>query len=183
MVALVKLMAAMLLFSIAAGWPERLLAEAQPRVDPFPDRATWTRIRQSRPHARGELREQNISDIEVQQIQEQARALFPGAIVNIGSVTTYCPCEDGPDCEGQVGIVAYRPENSVGLVFSSIGQEWVVGPVQQWWLRYEANAAKLRALAADPPDDYFGAREALYLRRAELWNEFPECVAPSRGDG
>ena len=92
----------------------------------------WRRIHQSRPHRlEGPLRYDNISDIEVREIEKEVREIMPGAIVNISGVTTGCPCEDGPKCTDQVWIVAYRPERSTGLMLSKIDGHWRVGPVQK----------------------------------------------------
>jgi len=44
------------------------------------------------------LREININDEEVRQIEAVVRELIPGAIVTISGVAQGCPCEDGPGC-------------------------------------------------------------------------------------
>ena len=75
----------------------------------------------------GPLRYENISDIEVREIETATRKVYPGAIVNISGVTTGCPCEDGPTCTDQVWIVAYRPERIKGLMLSRIDGRWGIG--------------------------------------------------------
>lgn len=86
----------------------------------------------------GPLRYQNISDEEVREIQSAAAEVVPKALVNISGVTTGCPCEDGPQCSDQVWIVAFRPDKSFGLRLSKVNNHWMIGPVQRWWLRYDA---------------------------------------------
>jgi hypothetical protein len=83
------------------------------------------------------MREANITDQEVREIQAAALDVVPRAIVNIGAVTTGCPCEDGPSCTDQVWIVATDSSRSKGLLLSRILGSWAVGPVQTWWLRYD----------------------------------------------
>jgi hypothetical protein len=48
------------------------------------------------------LRELNISEDEVREIQSAALQVSPGSIVNISGVVTGCPCEDGLGCSDQV---------------------------------------------------------------------------------
>lgn len=79
----------------------------------------------------------NITDVEVREIQAAALDVLPRAIVNIGTVTTGCKCEDGAGCTDQVWIVATDSRRTKGLQLSRILGRWTIGPVQQWWLRYE----------------------------------------------
>lgn len=127
----------------------------------------WTledRIRDTRPHRRETpLRESNITDAEIRQLTAGARQVLPGAVVNIGAVVTGCPCEDGPGCSDQVWLVAYRPDRTIGLLMSKFRGTWQVGPVQRWWLDYEA-------LAGRSDDESLAEREALEER-------FPGCEA------
>lgn len=59
---------------------------------------TYQRIQATRPYRREQpLRQQNVTDSEISEIESAAASLFPGAIVNIGSVVSGCPCEDGPE--------------------------------------------------------------------------------------
>lgn len=131
---------------------------------------TRQRIWETRPHRREQpLRRQNVSDSEISEIESAAADLFPGAIVNIGSVVSGCPCEDGPKCSSQVWIVAYLPEKSTGVLLSRIGRRWTVGPVQRWWLDYEA-------LQARSPGMWTDAVEALNDR-------FPTCASTPPASG
>lgn len=82
------------------------------------------------------MREVNITDQEVGEIQAAALDVLPRAIVNIGAVTRGCACEDGAGCSDQVWVVATTGSRSTGLQLSRILGHWVIGPVQQWWLRY-----------------------------------------------
>ena len=83
------------------------------------------------------LRYENISDNEIRELQAVARGVVPDALINISGVVVGCPCQDGALCTEQVWLVAYRPGFSRGLLLSRINGEWVIGPVQQWWLTYD----------------------------------------------
>ena len=92
--------------------------------------------------------------------------MFQRLLVNISPVVTGCPCEDGPQCTEQVFIVAEKPGKSVGLQLSRIKNSWVVGNVQQWFLRYEALRAQQKEMGYERFDEAEG----------ELLREFPSCV-------
>ncbi len=125
------------------------------------------RAHELRPQRRDEpLRYENISDIEVREIQDVAAKFVAKAIVNISPVVTGCPCEEGPQCTDQVYIVASNPADSVGLQLSRVKNSWQVGVVQRWWLRYDALQVRRGTMA-------WPAYEAL---QAELLRELPQCV-------
>jgi hypothetical protein len=138
----------------------------------------WSRARQLRPRRPTDpLREANISDEEVRQIEGAARAVFPTAMVNISGVTTGCPCEDGPGCTDQVWVVAWQSEESRGLKLSRIDGEWVVGPVQRWWLRYEELGKRYAALGPLDTAEKRAAARGLMRERMSLIESFPQCEA------
>ena len=112
------------------------------------------------------LRYLNISDYEVREIQEVAEKYLPKVLLNISPVVTGCPCEEGPQCTDQVYIVAQNAQRSRGLQLSRVRNAWVVGTVQQWYLKYE------ELLTREPKMNY------LDLMRAEdeLFRDFPVCV-------
>jgi hypothetical protein len=115
------------------------------------------------------LRRENISDEEVREIQGAARSVLPEAIVNIAGVTSECPCEEGPGCSAQVWVVAYDPEATVGLMFSRIDGHWGIGPVQNWWLRYD------ELLARRPSRRDEAEFRAWYEKHEALFAAFPTC--------
>lgn len=117
----------------------------------------------------GPLRETNISDVEVREIQAIAAVVSPGAIVNISGVVTGCPCEDGPACTDQVWIVAHRDNQSHGLQLSKIDDHWAIGAVQQWWLDWDSLQASRRQMSRN---DFFVAEEAMQER-------LPQCLNPT----
>jgi len=128
------------------------------------------RAEELRPRRRDEpLRYLNITDEEVRQVQLVSLKYLPRAMVNISPVVTNCPCEEGPDCSAQVYVVASTDVNSKGLQLSRLRNQWMVGVVQQWWIRRDA----MHAPKADSPflERYRYAR-ALH----ELYAEFPRCV-------
>jgi hypothetical protein len=114
------------------------------------------------------MRSENIRDDEVREIQQVLAQVRPGAIVNIGTVVSGCPCEDGSSCSDQVWVVAHNPGTSVGLLLSRIDHHWTVGPVQQWWLDQEDLSAHR--------DDYKSA-EAFWAAQEALTERFPMCPA------
>ena len=111
------------------------------------------------------LRYLNISDNEVREIQLVAEKYLPKVLLNISPVVTGCPCEEGPQCTDQVYIVAETAVSSKGLQLSRVRNAWVVGSVQQWYLRYE----ELRSREAKM--DYLKFMRA----ESELYREFPVC--------
>jgi len=122
------------------------------------------------------LRDTNISDIEVREIESVTRELHPGAIVNISGVTAGCPCEDGPTCEDQVWVVAHRNALSKGLMLSRIENHWTVGPVQKWWLRYDDLQTRRRERWADGRTSSREEIMSLQAERQQLMDAFPACA-------
>jgi hypothetical protein len=112
------------------------------------------------------VRSDNIRDQEVKEVQRATSEIVPGALLNIGTVVTGCPCEDGADCTDQVWVLASRRETSRGVLLSKIKGHWAVGAVQAWWLRYE----KLQASRHSFPSSwkYSEAEDELKL-------QFPTC--------
>ncbi|WP_405234005.1 hypothetical protein [Lentisalinibacter salinarum] len=143
----------------------------------------WSRAHQLRPRRPTDpLRETNISDNEVRQIEQATRAVFPTALVNISGVTSGCPCEDGPDCTDQVWVVAWHSKESHGLKLSLIGGEWVTGPIQRWWLQYESLGNRYDALGPLDTEEKRAAARGLMQERMSLIESFPECESgPARG--
>jgi len=119
------------------------------------------RAKEVQPYRREEpVREDNIRDREVEEIKLALADVMPGAIVNIGTVVTGCPCEDGSSCSDQVWTVAHRPGESIGVLLSKINGHWTIGPVQRWWWEYK---------------DLLARREWLTTNWAALMERFPAC--------
>lgn len=112
------------------------------------------------------MREINVTDEEVREVQAAALEAVPKAIVNIGAVTRGCACEDGAGCTDHVWIVATTGARSTGLQLSRIEGRWVIGPVQQWWLRYAAFLAQR--------DRYAGYWQ-FELARRKVLDSMPMC--------
>jgi len=162
---------------LLVGPPQPTTAgEADEAVTAVPSYQRWSRARQLRPRRPTDpLRETNISDNEVRQIEQATRAVFPTAVVNISGVTSGCPCEDGPDCTDQVWVVAWHSKESHGLKLSLIGGEWVTGPVQRWWLQYESLGDRYDALGPLDTEEKWAAARGLMQERMSLIESFPEC--------
>ena len=114
------------------------------------------------------LRYLNISDEEVRQVQRVSVKYLPRAMVNISPVVTNCPCEEGPNCTAQVYVVATTGEKSKGLQLSLLKDQWIVGVVQQWWIRRDG-------LHAPPPAAGLLERYRYEKALHELYSEFPVC--------
>jgi hypothetical protein len=120
-----------------------------------------------RPKRRDEpLRYLNISDYEVREIQLMAEKYLPKVLLNISPVVTGCPCEEGPQCIDQVYIIAETAQSAKGLQLSRVRNAWVVGSVQQWFLRYEELRSRKNKM------DYWKFERA----ENELYLDFPSCV-------
>jgi hypothetical protein len=125
------------------------------------------RARAITPRRRDEpLRELNISDFEVREIQRVVRDHLPKQLVNIGPVVTGCPCEEGTACTEQVYIQANTATGSVGLLLSRVARRWDISRTQKWWLRWRALQAEQHKM------DFFEFRE----REWELAQDFPACT-------
>jgi len=157
---------------LALGFAALVVAEeklSSARQDTYSNRRPDPRYRawQLEPVRRDEpLRYLNISDYEVREIQLVAEKYLPKVLLNISPVVTGCPCEEGPQCTDQVYIVAETAQDSEGLQLSHVKNAWVVGTVQQWYLKYEELRARRDKM------NYLS-----YLRaESELYREFPMCV-------
>ena len=120
-----------------------------------------------RPRRRDEpLRYLNISDNEIREIQLLAEKYLPKSLLNISPVVTGCPCEEGPQCTDQVYIVAETAQSSKGLLMSRVRNAWVVGPVQQWWLKHDELTAQSGKMSYEKRESAMN----------ELVRDFPMCV-------
>ena len=123
------------------------------------------------------LRAENISDEEIREIQAITVTVYPGAIANVSGVTDGCPCEEGPMCDSQVWILAYRDSRYDGLMLSRISNKWVVGPLQTWWFEYDLVIKKMNDLRSEKPADYMAAYMEYREKRLQLHEAFPSCVS------
>ena len=133
-----------------------LLGDSKPRATP---------VRRD-----GPLRDVDLSDEEVREIQAVGRGVVPDALVNISGVVTGCPCEEGTGCSDQVWIVAHRPGEMKGLQLSRINDRWTIGPVQQWWLDSEQLYARRAS---------FASWKEFLSERQKLDDRFPTCTGES----
>ena len=158
-----------------------LLAGVQAADAPLSKYEQWRRQRdfaidviyralELRPGRRDEpLREINITDNEIREIQQRTRSYLPNSYVNISPVVTGCPCEEGPACTDQVFVLADAGAHTLGLQLSRVNDRWVVGEVQKWWLAYE------RFLTRDDWRD----RDEYYEAEYWLTTQFPVCPSPA----
>jgi len=128
------------------------------------------RANELRPGRRdGPLRDVNISDDEIREVQAIKEKYLPSDYVNISPVVTDCPCEEGPTCTAQVYVVATLNGQERGLQLSRFNDRWEVGVVQQWWLKYQAIKWQR---TGDSWLDYLLHEKAVN----DLYEEFPRCV-------
>lgn len=114
------------------------------------------------------LRELNVTDNEIREIEAIARKFLPRAMVNISPVVTDCPCEEGPTCTAQVYVVAQTKDKTRGLQLSRMNDRWGVGLVQQWFSRRDG---LVPSNTGNPFLDRYLDQKALN----ELYEEFPVC--------
>lgn len=139
-------------------------------------KVSMSQLWRTRPQRKDEpLREENISDNEVREIEALMKRLFPGSIVYISPVTAGCPCQDGTACDSQVWSVANRNDRSKGISLSRVDGKWEVGPLQQWWLTYERLMAERSAALQNRDTERPNFHE--FNRRLQVHIEaFPFCA-------
>ncbi|MBC8025152.1 MAG: hypothetical protein H7Y89_04120 [Steroidobacteraceae bacterium] len=126
-----------------------------------------TRAKQRVPVRRDSpLRELNLSDEEVREIQAATKSYLPADYLNISPVVTGCACEDGPDCKEQVYVLADAGTSAKGLQLSRIKNAWTVGVLQQWWLNLGRLEERRRRM------DYPEYERALIA----LAHDYPMCA-------
>ena len=147
-------------------------------VSPLPAHYWKTRpVRRDTP-----LREDNITDLEIAEVEAELTSLYPGAVVYVSAVTTGCPCEDGPECTDLVWSVASLGDRSRGVALSRIDGAWRIGPLQTWWLEHDAIWAAFRASRrGDSNADRISYDEHME-RLEEHKARFPRCVERSMKD-
>ena len=162
------------IFATALGDSKRVKSRIE-------ERERIRHIYRSRPHRLDEpLREDNISDGEIREIQVLTDERYPGAIANIGGVTSGCPCEEGPDCDSQVWILAHRDDRYDGLLLSRVNSKWTIGSIQQWWFKYDQFQKRAREARAErkPESRYYYSDYLDELR--QLQDAFPSCLVPEQ---
>jgi hypothetical protein len=112
------------------------------------------------------MRELNITDNEVREVEVVAHRYLMKSMLNISPVIAGCACEEGPLCTDQVYVVATTATQTVSLQLSRIRNAWAVGPVQKWWFRYEILREK------GPKMDWLEYQDA----KNQLLLDFPMCV-------
>jgi len=134
-------------------------------------------IHRTRPHRLdGPLREENISDVEVRQIQVVTDTVYPGSIANIAGVTEGCPCEEGPWCDSQVWILAYHEGKYRGLMLSRIDNTWLVGVIQAWWFSYDRLRERFFGASVTRIDWRAGNYRKFLDEQQRHLDSFPHCA-------
>jgi Surface-adhesin protein E len=120
------------------------------------------------------LRQDNISDEEVREVQRAALEVYPDFIVSISGVTEGCDCEDGSHCTAQVWLALNRENQTRSLVLSKTDGHWKIGAVQSWWLQYNAHQTSFPGIGRD------AKQRAWQTENQRLLDAFPACpTAPA----
>jgi hypothetical protein len=136
------------------------------------DLESYRYIRSAHPPPHEHLRQDNITDEEVREVQRAALDVYPDSIVNISGVTDGCDCEDGGGCTAQVWLALYRDNKIRSLELSKIGGHWAIGAVQRWTLEFDQLQAR---------NPGYGSRAnqmAWQEERQRLLDSFPSCPTP-----
>lgn len=112
------------------------------------------------------LRELNITDNEIRDVESLVREVLPRSMVNISPVVTGCPCEEGKGCTDQVYVMASAGNVTRGLQLSKVEGAWTIGSVQRWWLDYER--LETRVLKLDWAESH--------QQRWDVISQFPRCA-------
>lgn len=79
-------------------------------------------------------------------------------------------------CDSQVWILAYRDNRYDGLMLSRIESKWTLGPVQEWWLRYDKLQAKIMEVVSARAPGYRETYIRLGEEKTRLQEAFPICT-------
>jgi hypothetical protein len=107
------------------------------------------------------LRDLNMTDDEVREVQAIASKYQMPELLNISPVVTGCPCEEGGSCTEQVYLTSRVGDRTAGLQLSRKKNLWTVGTVQKWWLEYAALRGREKNMTSD---EYRQARDRLLLQ-------------------
>lgn len=141
------------------------------------------------PAIQGPLRYENISDVEVRQVQSVVAGIVPGALVYISGVVQGCGCEEGLSCTDQLAVVAHHDGEDTSLTLSKLDGQWKIGRLQDWWLRYRALGKDYNVRSAALIGATRAERRALLEEHSDaqqaLLAEMPACraVAPEIASG
>lgn len=151
------------------------LAQSATDVQHRDNTGLFRHIRTTDPgHSSGPLRQDNITDEEVREVQRAVLEVFPDVIVSISGVTEGCDCEDGSNCAAQVWLALYWENQTRSLVLSKIDGHWKIGAVQSWWLQYSAHQSTNPGFGRGPK------QIAWAQENQTLLDSFPTCpVAPA----
>ena len=99
--------------------------------------------------SQGKLRDENITDQEVREIQSLVQSFTYGEINYIGGVLDSCPCTEGPECKALLDIAVINDLGTKKYELSLQLTKWSLGKTQQWFLEYE----KLMSTLIEEPDE------------------------------
>lgn len=153
-----------------AAEPALSVAKSSMRPEYDPELAELEiRARQIYPRRRDTpLRDLNITDFEIREVQQVASKHKMPRLVNISAVVTGCPCEEGGGCTEQVFVVGDVAGHSTGLQLSRRKNQWDISRAQKWWLEYAALLARQPTMA----------RRAWLDAKPRLLMEMPQCGSP-----
>ena len=125
------------------------------------------------------LREDNITDQEVREIQAQVDRYFPGIIVMIDGVQAPCDCREGSGCTAQVNLASGSANQPVLMRLSRINGEWVPGVVWRWaqeWKELRQQLAELQSEGSSSDELRRQAEQLVSAHRSRV----PVCEGSAR---
>lgn len=123
--------------------------------------------------SQGKLRDENITDQEVREIQSLVQSFTYGEINYIGGVLDSCHCTEGPECTATLDIAVVSDLGTKQYELSLQSKKWELGKTQRWLLEYEKLMSMLMAEPGEIKDE--DILNKLYVHGAE----YPECVKHS----
>ena len=118
------------------------------------------------------IRHENITDLEVSQLESAVASFSNGQINYIGVVNDYCHCMDGPDCKATVDVTVKSSSHTKLYELSQIKDTWQVGPRLQFKFDWADLKQKIKKATYDNNDVLLAKlmkeREQLAFRAREL---------------
>lgn len=127
------------------------------------------------PPALGTLREENITDSEVRELQKIVAERTPGTIVQFGPVTVGCACGESPSCTHQVMLTVERASPYTAVQFSRVKGTWQLSERQILALRSEQIRQRRLALSKTPIGERKLLKEEIDREADAITAELDKC--------
>jgi hypothetical protein len=124
----------------------------------------------------GNLREENITDEEVREVQKVVDEKMPGEIRRIGPVTVGCGCAERPGCTNELVIVVKTKAMADEVTLARVRKVWQLSELQQLELRRQRIREKRRLMSTAPAQERAAYRKELEREEQLLLNDLPACL-------